>query len=75
MDARERVGENRMLAPELGIDPQHVREQVSRVVVPLGERVLAELLQREGHEVLQRDLLADHQTDVGDCAPPASIRG
>jgi hypothetical protein len=45
----------RLPKQEIGIDAQHIREQIARVDVRLGERVGAESLQSDRHQVRQAD--------------------
>ena len=60
------LGEGWVAFPEVGVHPQHRRQQVALVEVPGSERIVVEPIDRQRDEPVERDLLSDEHPQVLD---------
>ncbi|HSI15785.1 MAG TPA: hypothetical protein VK961_27305 [Chthoniobacter sp.] len=55
-----------VLLPETCIAAKYVLQQIARIAIALGKRILLQPLERQWQEILQPDLLADHDAQIFD---------
>lgn len=53
-----------MTLPELRLRAKQADEQVTRVISALGKWIVVKSLKRQGHEMLQTDVLADGDAQI-----------